>query len=163
MVMFPRERPSTSRAGMLESEEDREAERRICAYLQRAWNCTISRFGEFSTIDRFIRVGDRLAAMLEIKGHPGQRVDEYPHVYIDVDKWEALVAAEKAHHVPSIWLCYFADRVVGWAYAHEIDGSRSEIVGRKDRGRPTDQHPAIRVPIGLLKPVLARKVERAYM
>lgn len=135
---------------------DTRNEDEVASILSAEWKCEVNRFGMLAPVDWYSTRHGRLVGILELKSR-AHDYGKFPTVFLNVRKWLALVLASQGLGVPAIFVVRFTDTLC-WCPVQEINPGINKIGGCGARMKSSsDVEPVIEVPVGLLRPVGARK------
>lgn len=107
-------------------------------------------YGRLCPIDFWAERDGRLAGTMELKSrsHSSER---FPDVFLNVRKWIALMLAQTALGVVSLFIVRFTDKT-GYCRVMDIDASQVVIAGCRNKVKShSDIEPVIKVPITAFK------------
>ena len=136
---------------MLETEQDRENEERISARMAKFLNCEYRRMGSYFWFDvYFYRVPNLdFAGVAEVKCRRTKSFEAIPNVLIDADKYQNLYWNAMSLACPAYFVVEYKEGII-YADIAKICGYLNKfeikVIGRTDRGHPTDIRPAIMIP-----------------
>lgn len=127
---------------------DEAAEQDVAREIERAWDCTLHKFGMLSPIDFYAERKGQVVGMVEVKSRSHSTTD-YPSVFLNVRKWLALQMAAVGMNVQAVFVVRFTDET-RFIDMRDVDASRMRIggVGRERAvSSRSDREPIIEVPV----------------
>ena len=135
---------------------DKADERRIAAQLGERWRCTPVEFPALSPVDWYLRRGDQLVGLVEIK-RKRREYAEYPCIFLDCLKYWPMLSGSVTFGVPSLYVVECLDGLF-CVNVHRLVGLTVAVIGRRDRhDEAHDVEPCIAIPIRLFKPIPVAK------
>ena len=127
-----------------ETAADRAIERATADVLEGVWLCKLVRLPPLCPMDYYAERGGNLVALVEIKCR-ARELAAYPAVWIDAHKWWAMRDAARGLHTRALFAVRCAD-VIAWCDLETVDGVRTWIGGRDDRGDANDRDLIVCIP-----------------
>lgn len=138
-------------SAMLQTEEDVKNQDRIADNFAKFLDCEWRRMGTYCWFDVYFYKTPKLdfTGVAEIKCRNTKTFGSFPGVIIDVDKYQALYWNSLSIGCPAYFVVEYKEALVytdiSKICAH-INKFEIKVIGRTDRGHPTDIRPAILIP-----------------